>query len=112
MSLTLNTRVYDYLKNGIHQLNTVVFGGLRRWMNFSPFALRKGQKYTGGISISVEDDIVLPSGDVERRSDSIAVQFIGHSASDVADFRSLMSDLNSFVQSADFATYLVGKTTF
>lgn len=112
MSLILNTRVFTLTSNGSHLLSTVTFGGLRHWISASTFALRKGGRFTGGVSATKEVDTVLPSGDTERRSDSIAVQFIGHSATDIADFRLLMSDLNAFVQSADFAAYLVGKTQF
>lgn len=112
MAITLNTQVFDHIKNGVYQLAATVFGGVRRLFRLSPFAKRKGKVYTGSVSASQESDITLPNSDVERRTDSVSLNIIAHDQSDIAVLRGLVADVNAFVQSADFAAYMTGRVEF
>jgi hypothetical protein len=112
MPITLNSQTYSHIRNGTHLIDGLSFGDPQRAVGLSAFTRRKGEKYTGGITLTSQSDVVLPSGDTERRADVASLQVIGHSASDIADIRSLVADINAFVQSALFAEYMNGKTEY
>lgn len=110
MSLTLGTNTYDHVSGGKHLLSTVTFGNPEQSVKISPFTKRKNG-YTGGLTLHVQAD-VTENGDTVRIEDSVAVQFIGSSRSDIARFRTAFTELNAFVQSAEFPAMLTGKFVY